>query len=243
MEFQDLEKATFKAISEFTRDRMCLIDEGTGNLLTSKGRLFIVTCHHVATSFFKEKRYRYVTLRHNERISKNDLELVAHIDGELDVALIETRTAIPKCPAYEVSHLEVNETFDLADFEKTNVLICGTPGDLTVDKPMGTFYTPFSYMTLPDETKFPSSDFLYCQYPVTRDMIDNQSGKRIKLPTAKGFSGAFMLKVKQFKGSKKQIWSPEIRVIAIQQSWDKKSYIKGTNVKYLMKLMQQCGAA
>jgi hypothetical protein len=223
---------------------MCLINEGTGNLLTVKGRLFIATCQHVAEEFFKERKYRYVILHRNDRIKKDDLELVAYKGGEIDVALIEVHITLSDYPTYKLNDIEVFETFDMVDFEKTNIVISGNPDELSKDKDgLGILYTPITFTTLPEASKLPCSDFLYCSYPMVNDVIENQSGRRMKLPAAGGLSGAFMLKQREFAGPKEQIWTPDImKVVAIQHSWDKKSYIKGTNIKYLIQLLKECGA-
>jgi hypothetical protein len=245
MEHQDIEKVASNALSEFTRDRMCLINGGTGNLLEENGRFFIATCYHVAEEFFEEGSYRYVILRRNERIKKDDLKLIAYKDKEIDVALIEVHATLSGYPTYKLNNIEVIETFDMEKFDKTNIVVSGNPDELSKNKHgSGILYTPLTFTTLPEASKLPCSDFLYCKYPMARDVIENQSGRRMKLPTAGGLSGAFMLKQREFASPKEQIWTPDImKVVAIQHRWDKESYIKGTNIKYLIQLLKECGAA
>jgi hypothetical protein len=242
MENTQMEKTAFKALMEYARDRMCLVDQGTGNLLMVNGRVFIATCFHVAEEFFLKREYRYVTLRHNRRIPKTNLELIASRDGEIDVALMEVHHPISDLSAYVMDDIELVETFDSAYFDKTNVLVCGNPAQLAQDKPEGIFYTPLTYMTLPDESKLPSSDFLYCRYPMETLVLENQSNKKMTLPAASGLSGAFILKVTPFHGDREQLWSPRVmKVIAIQHRWDTKSYMKGTNVKHLIGMLRELG--
>jgi hypothetical protein len=221
-----------------------MLGGGTGNLLTVSGKLYISTCFHVAEGFFASNQFRYATLRKNVRILKSDLRLVGYKNGELDVALIEVLASAPDYPSYGIDNLEVMESFESASLQKTDIMICGMPGQLAKDEPHGVLYTPVTFLTLPFEEKLPSTDFLYCQYPTEGGVVETHSGQKLKLPAAPGFSGAFMLKVKQFERPKDVIWTSKIaHVVAIQHRWDTKSYIKGTNIKHLIDLLPQLGAA
>ena len=241
---ETLHKEAFEALSQFMRDRMCLIDHGTGNLFSASGRLFLATCHHVAASFFAHPDYRYIVLRNNVRIPRSDLKLIDFKSGELDVALIEILRPVSEFPSYTLENVEIMDTYEISKFDKTDILITGVPGALDREEARGTFHTPVTFLTLPDESKLPSSDFLYCRYVLKEPVVETKSGNKLELPPAPGFSGAFMLKVKQFKGQKDVVWSSRMaQVIAIQHRWDNGTYIKGTNIKHLIDLLPKDGGA
>jgi len=244
MDAETLHNQAFDALSQFMRDRMCLIDHGTGNLFSARGKLYVATCHHVAASFFADSDYRYIVLRNNERIPRSDLKLVASKNDEIDVALVEILRPVSDYPSYTLDDVEIMDTYEADKFDKIDILITGVPDSLDREEVKGTFHTPVTFLTLPDGQKMPSSDFLYCRYVLQEPVIDTKSGNKRELPPARGLSGAFMLKVKQFKGQNDVVWSSRMaKVVAVQHSWDKRTYIKGTNIKHLIDLLPNDGGA
>jgi len=78
---------------------------------------------------------------------------------------------------------------------------------------------------------------------MNREFVNQKSNEPVHLPAALGLSGSFILKMRQFEGPKTQMWLPSFtKIIAVQQSWDKKSFVKGSNAKHVLTLLQEVGA-
>ena len=96
---------TFNALKEYYLDKLVLFPNSTGTLLKIGNRVYIVTCHHVATEYFS--RYRSAAiLRENIRIPFCDLRLAGATDDNIDIALIECEKSPPAKDFYSMDALE-----------------------------------------------------------------------------------------------------------------------------------------
>ncbi len=232
-----VERETRRALTEFASTRICSVGgEGTGNLIRHGGNLYVATCKHVADYYFKHKR-PYIFNRENSRVISDNIEYAGCTDDRIDIALLKLVTD-PGWQAYELNDLEPIEDFSTHSFDRTNLLIVGLPAGLSYSTDIGRYHRSLSYLTIPD-SQAGSSDFLFAQYSPDRDLLTGD-GLSIRLPPANGLSGAFILRVRPFTGDDASLWSPEeAKVVAIQVSWNKKTWIKGSSVTHLFSLLEQ----
>ena len=235
----DLDSLAQTAMTERIRSRLCSVGGiGTGNLVYFQGRRFIVTCRHVADSFFSGNG-PYVILRDNQRIQRTDVEYVDRTNDEIDTAIIEILDDELECEFFEERDLKVIDDFSEYPLDEVNLLFCGFPSHLSRETEQGIGHMWMSYMTLVSEERQPSENFLYCSYEMEEPVNLNKEDVKTKLPRAPGLSGAFMLEVAPHEGDQADLWSPDdVKVIALQRSWDRHSWVKGVNVKHAVKLME-----
>ena len=212
---------------------------GTGNLLRHDNRLFIATCLHVAEKYFRLKR-PYVILRGNTRIHTEELELVSRTNDQIDMALIRIAGAYSSVAAYEPDDFEIIQDFSKYSFEEANLFLCGFPEHLSFEREDGYHHVWMSYMTLPDDGASHTEDFIYASYEMKKDDNVTSDGLRTLLPKAPGISGSFVLKVTPFDVNSPQLWTPSMaKVIAMQVSWNQKTWIKASNIKHLFGLLNR----
>ncbi|MBI4549079.1 MAG: hypothetical protein HY707_13935 [Ignavibacteriae bacterium] len=235
----EVNKLAHSSLTEYLKDRIVVLANSTGNLLKVADRSFIITCRHVADHFF-ERPFRNAILRDNHRIAKAQLCIVAQTGLNIDIAVIEIHGSYTARGVFTLSDIESIEDFSKHDFRSTNIILCGIPYDIGQhDEGGNRYHVAMSFMTLPHRSIPQEPDYLYCEYPTIKDVLENISERKIKLPAAPGLSGSFMLTVSQFEGSEKELWSPSFaKVIAVQQSWDQSSFVKGSNVKHLISLLK-----
>jgi len=96
-----------------------------------------------------------------------------------------------------------------------------------------------SYMTIKSKNRKSEENFIYLDYEVKKEQkIIHEKEIKSLLPKAPGLSGAFIFKLDRFEGGKNELWHPSFaKAIAVQSSWDEKSWIKGSNIKYLYQLL------
>ncbi len=236
---EEVNKFVHTSLTEYLKDRIVVFGNGTGNLIRIGNRSFIVTCRHVATDFFKLP-FSYIILRDNHRIPKSQLCLIAQTDLNIDIAIIEIKGTYTARGVFTPSDFQLIDDFSSFDFSNTNVILCGLPSDIAQrDEEGNVYHVLMSFMTLPHKTIRQEVDYFYCEYPTVKHVVENQSVRRLKLPPAPGLSGSFILKVSQFDGTKEDFWLPSFaKVFAIQQSWDESSFVKGSNLKYLVSLFR-----
>lgn len=240
MENIDLDKEARHGLTERAKTRMCSVGGvGTGNVLKIENRFFITTCRHVADIYFKQQR-PYIILYGNERVNIEKLQYIARTENKYDIAIIEVVEDRKMQAWYERDDFELIDDFRACSFEKTNFFVCGFPEHLSYENEKGIFRMWMSYMTLPHDEKKATEDFIFGKYPMDRDDLVTYEGLRTKLPRAPGLSGAFIYKVSQFTGGKDELWSPaHAKVIAMQTSWNTKNWIKGTNIKHMISLLDK----
>ncbi len=227
----DLEYQARHSFTEYARSRTCSLGGvGTGNVLRVHGRTFIVTAKHVAASFYELKRPRAIFHR-NHKVPSQRLEYVSSTDDNLDIALIAVHDLNAEVVAYEYNDFEFINDFGAYSFDRVNLQVCGFPEQLQHETESALFYSWMSYTTIPCSYPPPTKDFLYCHYPMASPVQKSSTGDNLALPAAPGLSGAFILKMQGYVDSSTPIWSPTAaKVIAIQIEWDKKNYIKCSNI-------------
>ena len=240
MENIDLDKEATHGFTERTKARMCSVGGvGTGNVLKIENRFLIITCCHVADIYFEQKR-PYIILYGNKRIKTEKLQYIARTENKYDIAIIEVVEDCTIQTWYERVDFELIDDFGAYSFEKTNLFVCGFPEHLSYENEKGIFRMWMSYTTLPHDEKKATEDFIFGKYPMDKDNLVTYNGLRTKLPRAPGLSGAFIYKVSQFTGDMDELWTPaHAKVIAIQTSWNTKSWIKGTNIKHMFSLLDK----
>jgi len=198
-----IDNAASSGITEYIRDRLVAVADGTGNLLNAGVRNFIVTCRHVAEPFFQTRR-PYVVLRDNIRLPIARLRLAALTNDDIDIALIEIDGDVQSRGIYTLDDMdEIIPDFSTHDWHLTNLVIGGLPSALAVPDERGDIHHLWlSYMTLPHRGMQHSEDFVYAEYPMDRELIDQKSNEPVRLPAAPGLSGSFILKMRQFEGLK-----------------------------------------
>ena len=231
-----LNNKVHNAITERVRTRICEIGDSTGNIIKYDGKVYIVTCRHVADYFFKEDK-SYIPLKNGNRIPFNQLKYSACTNIDLDIALIEVIDNDFIHEYYENHDFEIINDFGQYDFSKIYFFICGFPEQLSINKGTTKKIVYFSYGANISNDLPSNEDFIYLHYKqesvTTEDLLT-------KLPPAPGLSGAFILKVKTFEGRQTDIWQPSFaKIIAIQTSWNKKDRLKATNIKHLFKLLKK----
>ncbi len=239
MNQQKLNSEIHNALTERIRSRSCEISDGTGNIIKYDGKIYIVTCKHIADDFFKANN-SYVILRNNDRIYKNQLKYYCHTKDYLDIALISVLDNDLVKVYYELNDFDAIDDFNKYDFSKTNLFICGFPSQISFIKNSRKNILYLSYGTIISDTKPSDENFIYLSYNRESDSNITREGLITKLPEAPGLSGAFIFKVETFKGELTDIWQPSLaKIIAIQTDWNKKNWLKATNIKYLFGLLKQ----
>ena len=98
-----------------------------------------------------------------------------------------------------------------------------------------------SYLTVKNKSVASDEKFLYLDYPREGgNTIINESGLKTILSKAPGLSGAFIFQINTFINVKTEIWEPSIsKIVAVQSSWNKKNWLKGCNIKFLVELLEK----
>jgi hypothetical protein len=236
---EELDKFVHSSLAEYLKDRIVSLGAGTGNLFKVGDRSFIVTCRHVAKGFFRLS-FSCAILRDNFRIPKDHLHVAAQTDDEIDIAVIEIDGPYTARGSFTLADVELVGDFSTYDLSKSNIILSGYPSDIGQRDDQGLLYrVPMTFMTRPHRSIQQTADYFYCEYPTATDVLENPSGRELRLPAALGLSGSFMLKVSEFEGPKYELWQPSLaKVLAVQQSWDKSSWVKGSNVKHLIALLR-----
>ena len=232
-----LDNVTHTALTERMKSKICSINDAVGNILRFRGKLFIVTCKHVADDFFNQNR-PYIILRNNTRIYSNQLKYISSTTDSIDIAIIEILNTNMIDDCFEENDLLILSDFK-SEFKNSLFFIFGFPEQLYFQKEGKEFIPWISYMTLKSNSKESNESFLYLDYDINSEKnIINEKELKTRLPKAPGLSGAFIFKIDKF--DKNEIWYPSFaKAIAIQSTWNKKSWIKGTNVKYLFQLLDK----
>ena len=228
-------------VKSYVTPRLCLFPSGgTGNLLSHNERLFIVTCKHVAESFFKSD-FNYVVLRGNRRIRRDSLSLYATIDGDLDLALIEVSGDVSIPGHYTVDDIEVIDDFSKHDFAKDQVYLCGFPEQMRwQDQEKRTWFDSLGYLTWPYKGDSPvnTENFFFCEYK--KEVYSDDFGWTPNAD-APGLSGAFVFRVIPAKKGE-LLWAvpSHFKVVGVQQTWHRKErWIKSTNAKHILKMLSE----
>lgn len=230
----DLEYQARHSLTEYARARACSLGGvGTGNVLRFHDHAFIVTAKHVADAFYELKRPRAI-LHHNYKIPAEQLEYISSTEDDLDIALIAVHDLDAQVVSYEHGNLDFIDDFQTYNFDQVNLQVCGFPKQLQHKTETDLFYSWMSYRTTPCSRPPATKDFLFCHYPMSSPVRESSTGARAALPPANGLSGAFILKVPTYADQ-----SPPIsaKVIAIQIAWDKKTYIKCSNIIHLRPML------
>jgi len=233
-----LHNTTHTALTERMKPKICAINDAVGNIFRYRQKLYIVTCKHVADDFFSQN-HQYIILRGNSRIYRDNLKYIASTNSAIDIALIEILHSSQVSEYFEEDDLEIIDDYDNKEIENAVFFIFGFPEQLYFNKD-GKQYIPWmSYMTIKSKNKKSDGNFIYLDYEVNNEKnIINEKKLKSILPKAPGLSGAFIFKVDRFEGEKNELWKPSIaKAIAIQSTWNEKSWIKGSNIKYLYKLL------
>ena len=238
MNFDQIENSMKAALIERSKVRSCYINESTGNLFSYKDKKYIITCRHIADEFFNFKM-PYVLLRDNKKIFKENLKYYSRSSKELDIAVIEI-----------LEHNEINYFYTIEDFEiiddfshnpsiECSYFIFGYPSQLKYEDNGKELILWMSYLTVKNKSIASTQDSIYLDYQRESEKnIIVEKGLKTILPEARGLSGAFIFKIEQFKEDKHTLWLPSFaKIIAIQSGWNKKSWLKGSNTKDLIELL------
>ena len=196
--FDQIENSMKSALMERSKIRSCFINDSTGNLLYYDNNKYIITSRHVADDFFSNNT-KYVLLRNNKKIYKENLEYVAKTNLTIDIAVIKIVDYEELTEFYTIDDFDFINDFNLADFHQASFFIFGYPTQLKYEKDNKEFILWMSYLTLKKESVSSTEDFLYLDYP--RDSEKNiLSENKIKtiLPKAPGLSGAFIFRINTF---------------------------------------------
>ena len=236
---EDLDSLAQTAITERIRSRMCSVGGiGTGNLVQFQGQRFIVTCRHVADSFFNGNG-SYVILRDNQHIQRTDIEYTDRIVQRFDTAVIRILKNKIESQFFERRNFNVIGDFGEYPLEEFNLLFCRFPSDLSQKTEKGIGHTWMSYVTLVSEERQPEEYFLYSSYEMDESVILNLEDIKTKLPRSPGLSGTFIFEVPPHEGELEEIWSPDdVKVIAMEMSWDRQLWVKRVNVKHAVKIIE-----
>jgi hypothetical protein len=237
---RELEYQARHSLTEYAKARTCSLGGvGTGNVVRLNGDAFIVTAKHVADTFYELKRPQVIFHR-NVKISTGETTYSARTDDPLDIALITLHDLDTEVSAYEYDDFEFIDDFRTYDFNGVDLQVFGFPEQLQHETKSDLFYSWMSYVTIVCSDPPATSDFLFCQYPVETPVQDSRQLDKVTLPAAPGLSGAFILKVRSQDSPSLAVWSPTTtKIIAIQIAWNKKSYIKCSNIAHLKTLLPQ----
>jgi hypothetical protein len=156
----------------------------------------------------------------------------------VDIALIAVHGLNAEVATYEYDDFEFIDDFHTYNFDGVNLQVFGFPERLQQETQTDFFYSWMSYVTIACFEPQATKDFLFCHYPMNAPVLESYTLDRTALPAARGLSGAFILKVPASASQSALIWSPTTaKVIAIQIAWDKKNYIKCSNVVHLKTLL------
>jgi hypothetical protein len=237
---RELEYQAWHGLTEYAKARTCSLGGvGTGNVVRLNGHTFIVTARHVADTFYELKRPQVIFHR-NLKIASRQTTYSAKTDDTLDIALIALRDLDAEVSAYEDDDFEFIDDFERYDFNGVNLQVCGFPEQLQQATKKDLFYSWMSYVTVVCSDPSATRDFLFCHYPMEFSVQDSRRLDKVALPAARGLSGAFILKVRPHDSDSPEIWSPTAaKVIAIQIAWNKRSYIKCSNICHLTTLLHE----
>jgi hypothetical protein len=139
---------------------------------------------------------------------------------------------------YDYDDFEFIDDFERYDFNGVNLQVFGFPEQLQEEAENGLFYSWMSYVTVVCSNPSPTRDFLFCRYPMESPVRDSRRLDKTALPAARGLSGAFILMVRPHDGDSPAIWTPTAaKIVAIQTAWNKRSYIKSSNITHLKTLL------
>jgi hypothetical protein len=235
---RELEYQARHSLTEYAKARTCSLGGvGTGNVVRLNGDAFIVTAKHVADTFYELKRPQ-VIFYGNLKIGASQTIYSAGTDDTLDIALITLHDLDAAVSAYEYDDFEFIDDFRRYDFNGVDLQVFGFPEQLQHETKSDLFYSWMSYVTIVCSDQPATSDFLFCQYPMKLPVQDSRRLDKATLPAARGLSGAFILKLRLHDSH--SVWSPtSAKVIAMQIAWDKRSYIKCSNIAHLKTLLPQ----
>ena len=237
---RELEYQARHSLSEYAKARTCSLGGvGTGNVVRVNGEAFVVTAKHVADTFYELKRPQII-FHHNVKIASRQTSYSARTDDTLDIALIALHDLDAEVPAYDYDDFEFIDDFQKYDFNGVDLQVFGFPEQLQHETESDLFYSWMSYVTIICSDPPPTSDFLFCQYPMETPVQDSRRLDKAPLPAARGLSGAFILKVRSHDSRSSAVWSPTAaKIIAIQIAWDKRSYIRCSNIAHFKTLLHQ----
>ena len=240
MNFDQIEDKMKSAWMERSKIRSCFINDSTGNLFSQNDRKYIITCRHVADGFFTDKK-QYVLLRDNKKIPKSDLKYLARSNKSIDIAIIEILNHDEISNFYSLEDFEIIEDFNQEVKKETSYFVFGYPEQLKYEKNGKEFILWMSYLTIMNKSISSNQDFLYLDYPIDSETnIITENKLKTILPKAPGLSGAFIFRIECFKEEKGKLWLPSFaKIIAIQSSWNEKSWLKGCNTKHLFELLKK----
>lgn len=232
-----LEELARKSLIEYSKARMCLVASiGTGNLISNNGKKYIITCKHVADEFFQMKT-PVVTLLSNKKIGIDKLNYIGSSD-KFDIAVIEVYDNTITDVFYEPIDFQTIEDFTNYNFEEADLHLCGFPFSFRYETESERERYWFSYLTVPIKSKT-EKDFIYCDYPVGKDLTIFNSSDKSKLPDPKGMSGSFLHLIDAPATKENEIWSLKfVKVIAMQISWNIKSHLKCVNIKHIKSILK-----
>lgn len=232
---------THDALTKWVKPKVCLINDAVGNILKYKDNFYIVTCEHVTKDFFENKN-SYIILDGNSRIYSDDLKYFGSIDNEIDVALIEVKNNDSIKNYFEEKDLEVIDNFSNYNFNNSSLFIFGFPKQFVIDKENKQYFHYISYGAELSKEKSSDDKYIYIEYDrSTERRIINEKELKAELPSARGLSGAFIFKIDRFEKGKNDIWDPAsvAKAVAIQIEWNKRSWLRGVNIKYLFELLKK----
>lgn len=240
MDENSLRDATHSALTEAIRPKICSISDSTGNIIKYKNKFYIVTCKHVAKVFFYLKD-KSIILKDNSRIYPDELKYIDSTNDDIDIALIEILNNTNVKNYFEEKDIEVIPDFREYNFENSFLFIYGFPYTKHFFKDDKEYITYISYADNLSKDKEPNEQFIYFEYDTARERSIVGSEKlKTTLPDPRGLSGAFIFKIDRFEKGKNEIWKPTsvANAIAIQTSWNKNKWLKGSNIKYLYELLK-----
>jgi hypothetical protein len=227
-----------QSLIEYAKSKTCIVGGiGTGNLVLVNDKFYIVTCQHVAETFFKNNR-SVVTLYSNRKLKQSELKYISN--SELfDIALIEILVQNGNEQFYELTDFIFIDDFTKYNFEQSDIHLLGFPFEFRIEDNLSTTRYWFSYLSIPMLNKT-QKDFLYCDYPLNKNSTYFESNYNTKLPSAPGLSGSFVHIISSPNFKEEEIWSIKfVKVVAMQVAWDKKSFLKCVNINQLNNLFSQ----
>jgi hypothetical protein len=220
MDTLDVSNAVLKFIAERIGPSLCGFawregsdaGNGTGTLIVTEGRSFVITCAHVATPFLACRGERALLFTKRPTVAPSALKAV-HMDTEQDLAVIEVLTPL-EAPGLSPALLDRSFRLSREVAEHTDAAFCGLPWEFSLPHERPWFFTPLVFLTGFAGPYDPT--VLSCGYPRGRGQVSNIS----ELPRPHGISGSLLWTVPNPTRTPGPVWSLEsMRAVGVITSF------------------------
>jgi len=200
---------------------------GTGSVVELGGGKYILTCKHVADSFFNSERTQ-VLFEQGGELSKEDLEYVSYVDDPIDQAALGVPSSFDIEHSFEESDFDAVSDFSNYDFRGNGLFVYGYPIERVERTEEGFLFPRFGFLTELDEY---SESRLVLSYLKGTDQVVTKSG--LDIPDPGGMSGGLILTVPNFESDK--IWTPtNARALAMQYAWNTKDCLYASSLQHIL---------